>query len=49
MPRLAVVSLGGLAWSAVRSMNLIPALYVHWRRRQLMRSSLHDVSHNAHL
>ncbi|MGH8290990.1 MAG: efflux RND transporter permease subunit [Steroidobacteraceae bacterium] len=34
---LAVVILGGLAWSAVRSTNLIPALYVHWRRRQLMR------------
>ncbi|MGH8142504.1 MAG: efflux RND transporter permease subunit [Steroidobacteraceae bacterium] len=34
---LAVVILGGLAWSAVRSTNLIPALYVHWRRRQLAR------------
>ena len=29
---LAVVILGGLAWSALRSTNLIPALYLHWRR-----------------
>jgi cobalt-zinc-cadmium resistance protein CzcA len=35
---LAVVILGGLAWSAVRSTNLIPALYVYWRRRQLLRA-----------
>ena len=34
---LAVVILGGLAWSAVRSTNLIPALYLHWRRQQLGR------------
>ena len=34
---LAVVILGGLAWSAIRSTNLIPALYVHWRRQQLSR------------
>ncbi|HEY7889861.1 MAG TPA: efflux RND transporter permease subunit [Steroidobacteraceae bacterium] len=34
---LAVVILGGLAWSAVRSTNLIPALYLHWRQRQLAR------------
>ncbi len=34
---LAVVILGGLAWSALRSTNLIPALYVHWRRKQLAR------------
>ncbi|HWF98068.1 MAG TPA: efflux RND transporter permease subunit [Steroidobacteraceae bacterium] len=34
---LAVVILGGLAWSAIRSTNLIPALYLHWRRRQLAR------------
>jgi cobalt-zinc-cadmium resistance protein CzcA len=26
-----VVILGGLIWSAVRSTNLIPALYLHWR------------------
>ena len=32
---LAVVILGGLLWSAVRSTNLIPALYLHWRRKQL--------------
>ena len=36
---LAVVILGGLIWSAVRSTNLIPALYLHWRRRQLTRQS----------
>ena len=34
---LAVVILGGLAWSAVRSTNLIPALYIYWRRQQLSR------------
>ncbi|MDE3068520.1 MAG: efflux RND transporter permease subunit, partial [Verrucomicrobiota bacterium] len=32
---LAVVILGGVVWSAVRSTNLIPALYLHWRRKQL--------------
>ncbi|HVS77066.1 MAG TPA: efflux RND transporter permease subunit, partial [Steroidobacteraceae bacterium] len=36
---LAVVILGGLAWSAIRSTNLIPALYLHWRRRQLARGN----------
>ncbi|HEX7329419.1 MAG TPA: efflux RND transporter permease subunit [Casimicrobiaceae bacterium] len=36
---LAVVILGGLLWSALRSTNLIPALYLHWRRRQLARRS----------
>ncbi|HEV2441677.1 MAG TPA: efflux RND transporter permease subunit [Steroidobacteraceae bacterium] len=35
---LAVVILGGLAWSALRSTNLIPALYLHWRRQQLARA-----------
>ena len=34
---LAVVILGGLLWSAIRSTNLIPALYLHWRRKQLAR------------
>lgn len=34
---LAVVILGGLIWSAIRSTNLIPALYLHWRRAQLAR------------
>ncbi|RDV00315.1 efflux RND transporter permease subunit [Trinickia dinghuensis] len=34
---LAVVIFGGVVWSAVRSTNLIPALYLHWRRRQLAR------------
>jgi multidrug efflux pump subunit AcrB len=32
---LAVVILGGIIWSAVRSTNLIPALYLYWRRKQL--------------
>lgn len=36
---LAVVILGGLIWSALRSTNLIPALYLHWRRKQLVRGS----------
>lgn len=36
---LAVVILGGIAWSAIRSTNLIPALYIHWRTRQLARRS----------
>ena len=35
---LAVVILGGLLWSALRSTNLIPALYLHWRRKQLARA-----------
>lgn len=34
---LAVVILGGLVWSTLRSTNLIPALYLHWRRKQLAR------------
>lgn len=34
---LAVVIFGGLLWSAVRSTNLIPALYLHWRRKQLVK------------
>ncbi|HVU32821.1 MAG TPA: efflux RND transporter permease subunit [Opitutaceae bacterium] len=36
---LAVVILGGVLWSAVRSTNLIPALYIHWRRKQLAREA----------
>jgi cobalt-zinc-cadmium resistance protein CzcA len=32
---LAVVLLGGVLWSAIRSTNLIPALYLYWRRKQL--------------
>ena len=32
---LAVVILGGVLWSAVRSTNLIPALYLYWRRKQI--------------
>ncbi|MEJ2438997.1 MAG: efflux RND transporter permease subunit [Gammaproteobacteria bacterium] len=34
---LAIVIFGGLIWSAIRSTNLIPALYLHWRRKQLVR------------
>ncbi len=36
---LAVVILGGLLWSAVRATNLIPALYLYWRRRQIAREA----------
>lgn len=36
---LAVVILGGLLWSAIRATNLIPALYLHWRRKQLVREA----------
>ncbi|MDA8419099.1 MAG: efflux RND transporter permease subunit [Desulfobacteraceae bacterium] len=32
---LAVVLLGGVLWSAVRSTNLIPALYLYGRRKQI--------------
>jgi heavy metal efflux system protein len=32
---LAVVVLGGVIWSAIRSTNLIPALYRYWRGKQL--------------
>jgi len=32
---LAIVILGGILWSALLSTNLLPALYLHWRRRQL--------------
>lgn len=34
---LAVVILGGILWSAILSTNLLPALYLHGRRRQLMK------------
>ncbi len=37
---LAVVILGGVIWSAVRTTNLIPALYLHWRRRQLAKGGV---------
>ncbi|HUX74216.1 MAG TPA: efflux RND transporter permease subunit [Steroidobacteraceae bacterium] len=36
---LAIVILGGLIWSAARSTNLIPALYLHWRRGQLAKAA----------
>ncbi len=42
---LAVVILGGLLWSALRSTNLIPALYLHGRRRQLARAA--DAPHDG--
>ena len=32
---LAAVVLGGILWSAVLSTNLLPALYLHMRRRQI--------------
>jgi cobalt-zinc-cadmium resistance protein CzcA len=32
---LAVVILGGVLWSAIRSTNLIPALYLYWRHKQI--------------
>jgi CzcA family heavy metal efflux pump len=35
---LAVVILGGVIWSVIRSTNLIPALYLYWRRKQLVRT-----------
>lgn len=35
---LAVVILGGVLWSAIRSTNLIPALYLYWRRKQIAKS-----------
>ena len=35
---LAVVILGGVIWSVIRSTNLIPALYLYWRGKQLARA-----------
>ena len=32
---LAMAILGGILWSALLSTNLLPALYLHGRRRQL--------------
>lgn len=34
---LAVVVLGGIIWSALLSTNLIPALYLHYRNKQIAR------------
>lgn len=34
---LAVVVMGGILWSAALSANLIPALYLHYRRKQVAR------------
>jgi cobalt-zinc-cadmium resistance protein CzcA len=36
---LAVVVMGGIFWSALLSANLIPALYVHQRRKHTFKSS----------
>ncbi|MGH7057618.1 MAG: efflux RND transporter permease subunit, partial [Acetobacteraceae bacterium] len=36
---LAVVILGGVIWSAIRSTNLIPALYIYWRRKQIAKGT----------
>lgn len=36
---LAVVVLGGILWSAVLSTNLIPALYLHQRRKQIAKEN----------
>jgi multidrug efflux pump subunit AcrB len=37
---LAVVVMGGIFWSALLSANLIPALYLHQRRKQIARANL---------
>lgn len=34
---LAIVIFGGILWSAILSTNLLPALYLHMRRRQIAR------------
>ncbi|BCZ81746.1 multidrug ABC transporter [Paraburkholderia terrae] len=36
---LAIVTLGGLVWSGLLSTNLLPALYVYRRERQLQKAS----------
>ncbi|MGH9588396.1 MAG: efflux RND transporter permease subunit, partial [Acidobacteriaceae bacterium] len=36
---LAVVVLGGILWSAILSTNLIPALYLHQRRKQIAKEN----------
>lgn len=37
---LAAVILGGILWSALLSTNLLPALYLHMRRRQIAKEGL---------
>ena len=37
---LAVVVMGGIFWSALLSANLIPALYLHQRRKQIAKAHL---------
>jgi cobalt-zinc-cadmium resistance protein CzcA len=36
---LAAVILGGILWSALLSTNLLPALYLHARRRQIAKEA----------
>jgi len=36
---LAIVVLGGIVWSAMLSTNLIPALYLHQRRKQIAKEN----------
>ena len=36
---LAIVVLGGIVWSALLSTNLIPALYLHQRRKQIAKEN----------
>jgi cobalt-zinc-cadmium resistance protein CzcA len=36
---LAAVVLGGILWSAMLSTNLLPALYLHMRRKQLAKEA----------
>lgn len=36
---LAAVILGGILWSALLSTNLLPALYLHFRRRQIAKEA----------
>ena len=41
---LAVVTLGGIFWSAILSTNLLPALYLHRRQRQLDSATASEVT-----
>ena len=44
---LAVVLFGGVLWSAVRSTNLIPALYIYWRRKHLAKGGIPGLSQSV--
>ncbi|HET9100896.1 MAG TPA: efflux RND transporter permease subunit, partial [Acidobacteriaceae bacterium] len=37
---LAIVVLGGILWSAILSTNLLPALYLHMRCKQVAKEKL---------